>query len=321
MSPLCSTSLRSLHTSRTRWRRLEVAQIRTFSGGASAPPLHDGLQIFIGGLVFLKGKIIQKQEEAVVAALHLPQNVGDQVILLLVKLNEPQSLIGVLVDKGLNAGGFSGTGVTVEQHIVAALPPAERLPYCGSADPLLSVAHQIRQTYRRTVLHGDQLRAVPCPSGPEHLPHAQQTDALSLIERRQAAQQPSGEPAAASSPLNARNEAQSAVWRLSWRKSRSSGHAPPSGGALTSSKRASYLPAPALPACPVRRNAAPMRGRKGFHLTPAPGRCSSATGRPASRFPRPAPPAPLSGHADGFLRRHKPPEKAVRLLPEQNQTV
>ena len=34
----CSISLRSLHTSRTRWRRLEVAQIRTFSGGASAPP-------------------------------------------------------------------------------------------------------------------------------------------------------------------------------------------------------------------------------------------------------------------------------------------
>ena len=154
------------------------------------PALHDGLQIFIGGLVFLKGQIIQKQKEAIIAALHLPQNVGDQVILLLVKLNEPQSLIGVLVDEGLNTGGFSGTGVTVKQHVVAALPPQKGFRIADQQILLLPVAHQIRQTHRRAVLHGDQLRAVPCPSGPEHLPHAQQTDAPSLVERRQAVQQP-----------------------------------------------------------------------------------------------------------------------------------
>ena len=77
------------------------------------PALHDGLQIFIGGLVFLKGQVIQKQKKAVVAALHLPQNVGDQVILLLVKLNEPQSLTGIFVDEGLDTGGFSGTGISL----------------------------------------------------------------------------------------------------------------------------------------------------------------------------------------------------------------
>ena len=154
------------------------------------PALHDGLQIFIGGLVFLKGQIIQKQKKTVVAALYLPQNVGDQVILLLVKLNEPQSLIGVLVDEGLDTGGFSGTGIAVEQHVVAALPPQKGFRIADQQILLLPVAHQIRQTHRRTVLHGDQLRAVPCPSGPEHLPHAQQTDAPGLVERRQAVQQP-----------------------------------------------------------------------------------------------------------------------------------
>ncbi len=63
MSPLCSTCAAVAPHLPHQMAAVEVAQIRTFSGGASAPPSHDGLQIFIGGLVFLKGQNIQKQKK------------------------------------------------------------------------------------------------------------------------------------------------------------------------------------------------------------------------------------------------------------------
>ena len=76
--------------------------------------LHDRLQIFIGGLVFLKGEIVQKQEKAVIAALDLPQKRRNKVILLLINLNKPQTLRRVLIGNSLNAGGLAGSGIAVE---------------------------------------------------------------------------------------------------------------------------------------------------------------------------------------------------------------
>ena len=138
--------------------------------------LDHSLQVLVFDLKLLKGEIIHINDELVVPVLHLRDDIGKILELVLVDLNESQSLGIELVESGLHCGGLSGTGIAVEQHVVGGLPLHEGAGIVADLLLLVFVAHEIRIIHLIQIVDGDQLRGavlpVPDPEGLVETEHA-----------------------------------------------------------------------------------------------------------------------------------------------------
>ena len=138
-----------------------------FRAGLHAPFDHR-LQELVLHLVFLKGKVVDENQEAVIPVLDLPQQGRQFPELVLVDLNHPQALVVILVDQGLDAGGFSRPRVAVEQHVVGVLPGQERLRIPAQLRLLALIAQKILQPHAVHIADGQKLQPIlpPDAEGP-----------------------------------------------------------------------------------------------------------------------------------------------------------
>ena len=118
--------------------------------------LDDGLQVLVLQLRFLEGEIVHVNDEAVVPVLDLVDDPGEILELVLVDLDHPEAPGVVHVQDRLDAGGFSGAGVAVQEHVVRLTAFDKGLGVLDQRFLLPFAADQIVQGHVRGVGDGDQ---------------------------------------------------------------------------------------------------------------------------------------------------------------------
>ena len=130
---------------------------RNVLGASAYAALQDGLQgskvVVVGG----KAQVVDEQDELERVCRQLVHQVGNLVQLVLFYLYQPQSLGRKLVGNGLYRAGFSGTGITVQQHIVGGHPGQQSLCVGDYLFPLLLVAGQFGKALRVGVFYRHKL--------------------------------------------------------------------------------------------------------------------------------------------------------------------
>ena len=124
--------------------------------------LDDSLEVFVFDLKFLEGEVVHINNEAVVAVFHFGQDPLQVAELMLVDLDHAQAPVVILVEDGLDAGGFAGSGIPVEQDVVGG-PAADKGLGIGDQSLLLQfVADQIVQDHVAGGCDGDQEVVLSC---------------------------------------------------------------------------------------------------------------------------------------------------------------
>ena len=90
------------------------------------------LEVFVFDLELLKGEVIHVDDKAVVAVFDLGQDPLQIAELVFVDLDHAEAAVVILVEDGLDAGGFARAGIAVEQDVVGG----------ASADKCLGIGDQ-----------------------------------------------------------------------------------------------------------------------------------------------------------------------------------
>ena len=148
------------------------------------------LQILVLRLVLLEGKIIHIQNELVVPVLDAGDHVVEIAELIAAHLNDAKAPLIILVRDGLDAGGFAGSCLAVEQTVVGRLSLHKGL---GVLDQLLLrdfVPDKVLHVNVQNVLHRHDPRLSRKLSGlivldPECLVQSEHADTVLLVELRE----------------------------------------------------------------------------------------------------------------------------------------
>ena len=95
--------------------------------------------------MLFKGQVVDEDYKAVAAVFDARDHAAQVAELVLVNLDHAQAAVEVVVDKGLDAGGFAGPAVAVEQHVVRAAPGDEGLGVGDELALLLRVSDEAGQ--------------------------------------------------------------------------------------------------------------------------------------------------------------------------------
>ena len=135
--------------------------------------LNHSFQVFILNFKLFKRKIIHINDKFVIPVFDLGNDIIKILELMLVNLDHPQALIVVLVQDGLDAGGFAGARVTEQQAVVGRTAFHKGLGVVRQLFLRNVIAHQIVQADVGNIRNGHDLGPLPGVLHPECLVQAQ----------------------------------------------------------------------------------------------------------------------------------------------------
>ena len=100
---------------------------------------------------------------------------------MLVDLDHPQPAIEILVYQSFDAGGLSGAGVAVEQHVVGVLSRQKGLGVAAELLLLLFVAQQVLQHHAVHIGDGQKLKLLSAALDAEGPVHGEKAHAVLAV--------------------------------------------------------------------------------------------------------------------------------------------
>ena len=142
----------------------------------------DCFEEFVLNLEFLKRKVVHVDDKAIVPVFDLTDDIGQILKLMLVDLDHAQTLIVIFVEQGFDAGGFTGTGVTAQQHVVGRQPFDKCFGIIYQFLLLDFITDQIIKHHTLGVIDGDKFYVIVQMTDTESPVQTEHTNAICLIK-------------------------------------------------------------------------------------------------------------------------------------------
>ena len=146
--------------------------------------LNDCLEEFVFQLIVFKGKIVDEDNESVIAVLYGCDDLREVAELVLVDLDHAESRIVIFVDEGLDRGGFARSGIAVEKHVVCGDTAEKCLCVFRERFFLKLIAHHIGKHDFIRVVDGEKFDTVSVVANAECTVQTEHTDTVQAVEFR-----------------------------------------------------------------------------------------------------------------------------------------